>query len=179
MNTGWIQTHSGKQFFPGNPTPASIDIHDIAMSLSKQCRFAGHCMRFYSVAEHCVLMAQVAEPKHKLTALMHDASEAYLVDIPRPIKPMLTGYAALEDDIMQAIANKYKFSWPLPAKVKELDLGMLIDERKQNMAQMQDKVSDDAWGASGEGLGVRLQYWSPTDAFYQFLQAFLDYGGRP
>ena len=172
----WIQTHSGKKFYPLNPTLSSIDIHDIAAALSKQCRYAGHCRKFYSVAEHCVLMARVATPEHKLAALMHDASEAYLVDIPSPIKPLLIGYKEMESDVMAAIAIKYGFSWPLPPEVKEIDHRILADERSQNMLPMADADAAE-WGSELPPLGIALEYWNPEQGHKEFMTAFLLYGG--
>jgi sialic acid synthase SpsE len=82
-----------------------ITIEDIAHALSNQCRFSGHVERFYSVAQHSVLVASFS--KNKLAGLLHDASEAYLVDVPRPIKPEFPAYAEIEKNIMQVIAKKY------------------------------------------------------------------------
>ena len=172
----WIQTHSGKRFYPLNPTPSSIDINDIAAALSKQCRYAGHCLRFYSVAEHCVLMARAAKPAHQLAALMHDASEAYLVDIPSPLKPYLGGYKEMESDVMGVIAAKYDFSWPLPPEVKELDHRILADERSQNMSPMTDADSAE-WGSELPPLGIDLQYWTPERGHREFITSFRLYGG--
>ena len=77
---GWMQTLTGKKFYPLNPTLDSIDIIDIAGALSKMCRFGGHCNKFYSISEHCWHLSYKASPPNRLAALMHDASEAYLVD---------------------------------------------------------------------------------------------------
>lgn len=82
----WIQTFSGKKFFPLEPEKNEYDIHDIAHALSLKCRFGGHCQRFYSVAEHCVRVADIVAPESKLWALLHDAAEAYLPDVCQPIK---------------------------------------------------------------------------------------------
>src|SRR5690606_29748913 len=92
----WMQTFTGRRFWPLDPRPDEICIEDIAHALSMQCRYAGHCLSFYSVAEHSVLLSQhVAEPFRRW-ALLHDASEAYLVDVPRPIKGDLSNYRAVE-----------------------------------------------------------------------------------
>lgn len=176
ITDSWIQTFTGKRFMVKAPDPKSIVIEDIAIPLSRCCRYAGHCRRFYSVAEHCVLVAERASEKNKLTALMHDASEAYLVDIPRPIKPLLTNYYDLEDGIMRAIADKYGFEWPLPAEVKNLDNSILVDERDQNMAPMDCDAA--SWGAPFPKLGIELRFWHPGEALSAFLGAFHRYGGR-
>jgi len=172
---GWIQTYSGRAFFPARPDSDHVHINDIAASLSKQCRYAGHCLRFYSVAEHCCHLADVAPDEHKLTALMHDASEAYLVDIPRPIKPLLREYKTIESNLMAVIGSKYGFDWPLPAAVTELDQAIMSDERAQNMVHMD--VGAVTWGNALPALGITLQYWGPDKAEYEFLVRFQRLGG--
>jgi 5'-deoxynucleotidase YfbR-like HD superfamily hydrolase len=117
------------------PTQHMICIEDIAHSLSHQCRFNGHLPTFYSVAHHSILTAERVDPEHKLAALLHDASEAYLCDIPRPIKPHLTNYKEIEDKLMQVIAEKFGFGYPLHSDVKQADEYMLIWEWHDLMLQ--------------------------------------------
>lgn len=173
--SGYIQTFSGGKINPISPVPEDVNLDDIAAALSKMCRYAGHCSRFYSVAEHCVHIANLAPDELRLTALMHDASEAYLVDIPRPVKPFLPGYYELEDRLMRVIAYRLGFHWPLPAEVKYLDNSILSDEREQNMAPMEN---DEIWGDMLPALGVKLQFWTPAQAELEFHQAFHRYGGK-
>lgn len=108
-NSNSIQTYTGKMFNPFEPDPALIDIRDIAHALSHQCRFSGHVSRFYSVAQHCYLASLYAPKEFRLHALLHDASEAYVVDIPSPIKkhPDLWHYRRLEAGVMLAIADRF------------------------------------------------------------------------
>lgn len=169
-----MQTYTGLIFHPLDPDPNTISITDIASALSKLCRFGGHCERFYSVAEHCVHVARMS-PTNKLTALLHDASEAYLVDIPRPIKPQLTNYKAIEDNLMVAISKKFGTCHPLPKEIKDIDTAILSDERDQNMAHMD--VPSQLWGNMLPALGVKLDFWAPRDAFREFMSAFRSYGG--
>ena len=79
----WMQTHSGIQFWPLDPRPEDILIEDIAHALSNQCRFAGHCCFHYSVAQHSVLVSENVPAQDAMWGLLHDAGEAYLVDLPR------------------------------------------------------------------------------------------------
>ena len=173
---GWMQTYTGRAFWPLTPKSEHVKIVDIAHSLSMMCRYAGHCIRFYSVAEHCVHVAARAPDHLKLTALLHDASEAYVVDIPRPIKPFLPNYYEIENHLMEMISKKYGTSWPLPDEVKLLDNRILSDEREQNMMFMD--VYPSLWGNTQNALGIKLQYWTPEEAELQFLRAFKAYGGR-
>ena len=163
----WIQTAMGRQFWPMDPRPNEVFIDDIAHALSMLCRFGGHALRFYSVAEHCVLLSRVAEPKDKLWALLHDASEAYLVDVPRPIKPFLYGYDAAESKIMRAVEERFNLFFGMPDQVKRLDRAILTDERMQVMAP-----APVPWSTDGAPLGVKLQFWTPEVARYEFLTAF-------
>lgn len=123
-----IRTVSGIYVNIFEPTPEMIDIKDIAHSLAHQCRFGGHLPEFYSVAQHSILCSKMVDAENCLAALMHDASEAYLLDIPSPIKKRLTNYKELEDNLMTIIAKKYNFQWPLSNQVKEADYAMLVSE---------------------------------------------------
>src|SRR5438552_3035736 len=112
MKTDWIQTFTGKKFFPLEPNADDICIEDIAHSLSMQCRFNGHSKQFYSVAQHSVLIASWwfgDYPKLAKYALLHDASEAYLSDIPRPLKqlPEFEFYKKAEQLLQDLIYAKF------------------------------------------------------------------------
>jgi len=169
----WMQTYTGVEFYPVDPRPEDIALADVAGALSKICRYGGHSIRFYSVAEHSVLMARAAPPEHKLTALLHDASEAYLADIPRPVKPFLNNYKELEDRLMRVIAARFGIDWPLPAEVKRLDNAILHDEAIQAMTR-----APRPWGLIEPPLNIKINFWSPTEASYQFTKAFFEFGGR-
>lgn len=165
----FMQTYSGKKFWPMDPRAAEVDIQDIAHSLSLQCRYAGHCLRHYSVAEHSVLISRwLRQNGHDgaLHGLLHDATEAYLVDVPRPVKPFLVGYKEAEARVWDVVADSQGMSRVIPAMVHEADNRILADERAQNMAP-----TDDDWGLP-PGLGVTLQFWSPERAKAKFLAEY-------
>lgn len=126
----WIQTFTGVAFWPLDPRPSEIDIEDIAHALANQCRFSGHTRQFYSVAQHCVVMARVVPDHAKLWALLHDASEAYLVDLPRPIKQLMPGYRDAEDAVMRAVCERFGLAAGLPGEVREADVRMLATEAR-------------------------------------------------
>lgn len=164
----FIGTYSGRKFYPLDPNPADIDIVDIAHSLSMQCRYAGHCRRFYSVAEHSVLLAEWmlgVAPEHALWALLHDASEAYLVDVPRPLKHSMPDYLAAERQVMRAVCKRFSLPEAMPALVHEADQDIIADELA-NMEYMpwHDKHDDP--------LGVTLRYWGPSTAKEVFLDMY-------
>lgn len=117
-----IRTFSGRYLDVLNPSPESIDLIDIVHGLSHQCRFGGHTPIFYSVAQHSVLVCNAEIPAElKLQALMHDASEAYLGDLPTPIKRLLPRYTKIEDNLMRVIAQKFGFDWPMHPTVNTID----------------------------------------------------------
>jgi hypothetical protein len=170
----WIQTVTGKQFWPLDPRPEEVDIRDIASALSKLCRYGGQCLRFYSVAEHCVHVAAHAPDELKLTALLHDASEAYLSDVIRPIKSHLANYLDIEAGLERVIAKRFGLTWPWAPEVKRLDTAILADELDQVMAP-----PPVAWSQTTEpALGVVLPCWTPFRAEIEFIEAFHRYGGK-
>jgi hypothetical protein len=117
-----IRTYSGKYVNPFNIREEDICIEDIAHALSLLCRFGGHCKKFYSVAEHSLLVSEILMGgEFAFEGLMHDASEAYLVDMPSPIKELMPQYREIEHNLMLVIAKKYGFNWPVSQKVKTAD----------------------------------------------------------
>lgn len=168
----WMQTATGRQFWPLDPRVDEIFIDDIAHSLGMACRYAGHCLQFYSVAEHCVLMTRWLESNgyswdEQLTALLHDAPEAYLVDVPRPVKPFLSEYKAIENRLWIMLAGKFGVSPNMPSIVKFADEAILADEQAQNMAPC---VAP--WNLEHGPLGVTLQFWQPARAKAEYLSEF-------
>jgi len=165
----WMQTFTGRRFWPIDPRPEEIYIEDIAHALGMACRYAGHCLRFYSVAEHSVWVSRNVPKQYRLWGLLHDASEAYIVDVPRPLKPSLTDYRVFEDRVMRAVALRFGLlpHSTMPAEVKEADNRILVDEKDQNMAPGL------TWYAIGDQpLGVELEFWSPAEAERRFLAEF-------
>ena len=163
----WIQTYSGKKFEPLAPALADIDIADIAHALSQLCRFNGHCRVFYSVAEHCVRASQIVAPELKLWALLHDAAEAYLADLPRPLKHQLAEYQAHEDRLLRSIAQRFELAWPIPAAVFEADDRMLATEARDLMAP-----PPAPWGLTALPLDDKIVPWTSLEAERAYLGAF-------
>ncbi len=132
--TDWIQTYTGRKFHPLDPAMTDFDLRDIAHSLSLLCRFNGHCLRFYSVAEHSVRVSRILPDDLKLWGLLHDAGEAYLTDLPRPVKGQMPGFRDMEDKILERVAQAYGLSWPMPGPVKAADNTLLATEARDLMA---------------------------------------------
>lgn len=152
-----------------DPRADEVFIEDIAHALSMQCRYAGHCLDFYSVAEHCVLLSERVQGYNALWALLHDASEAYLVDVPRPVKPFLTGYKPAEEAVMRAVCERFGLPTGMPSEVHWADNAILRDELNQNMA-----TPPEEWNIPDKALGVTLQFWTPRAAKTAFMQRFAD-----
>jgi len=134
---GWIKTFTGRFVQPLALTVADIDIMDIAHSLSRVCRFGGHCSGVLNVAAHSVrvfhryqMLNPNATKQDMLTALLHDASEAYLGDIPRPLKihPEFRFYREAEQRAEAVIAAKFDLIYPMPQSVKQTDDDELLNE---------------------------------------------------
>jgi 5'-deoxynucleotidase YfbR-like HD superfamily hydrolase len=178
----WIQTYSGRQFFPLNPNPADIAVEDIAHSLSHLCRFAGHCRVFYSVAEHSVRVSQLAERfAHEsvrwyiaLWGLLHDASEAYLIDLPRPLKrseEIGPGYRNAETRLMEAVCRRFDLRPQEPLEVKSADQILLMTERRDLLGQPPSLWQEDKCEHISP-LPEKIEPWSSRDARDVFLTRF-------
>ena len=129
----WIQTYTGQKFWPIDPREGEIVIEDIAHSLSLQCRFNGHINNFYSVAQHCLHVSQLSNSENALWGLLHDASEAYLCDLPSPLKhfsTMGTEYRKIESKLMVFICLRFGLSITEPEDVRSADQMMLYWERR-------------------------------------------------
>lgn len=162
----FIQTYTGRKFFPMQPCAEDVNIHDIAHALSNLCRYAGHCEYFYSVAQHSYFVSFEVPKEHALTALMHDATEAYCVDVPRPLKKYLTNYAEIEHGIWQAVATRYGLPIIMPECVHWADNAVLLAEKEQIMKESAP------WSISGDPARILIQKWTPQFAEEMFLQRF-------
>jgi hypothetical protein len=160
----WLQTYTGKRFDPLNPDPALIDIDDIAHALSNICRFGGHSSRFYSVAEHSVLVAEALwDLRHDadlaLAGLLHDAAEAYLGDIPRPLKyrPEFAFYRKAEAVLEALICSRFALSSAWHPEIKRIDNAILADEARAFMGN-----PGPSWGLTESGLGLAFDNTGPS-----------------
>lgn len=133
----WIQTFTGRQFWPLEPRAEEVVLEDVAHHLANICRFTGACRSFYSVAQHSVLVSHLAPPgEDPLWGLLHDASEAYLIDVARPVKrsAAMQGYRDAEARMMAVICERFGLPATEPAWVKDADNRLLATERRDLMA---------------------------------------------
>jgi 5'-deoxynucleotidase YfbR-like HD superfamily hydrolase len=129
----WILTHSGRQFDLLNPTAAMISPRDIAHSLANLCRFNGHTREHYSVAQHSLIVCDLVPTKYQLSALIHDATEAYLGDMTRPLKALMPEFREAEQRVWHAVCDRFNIEPILPESVIRADLVALATERRDLM----------------------------------------------
>lgn len=169
----WFTTFTGKRFYPLDPRPEDVCIEDIAHHLSMITRYNGALARFYSVAQHSVFVAQeVNSMNHRgMVGLTHDATEAYVGDMIRPLKYAIKRYRSIEDNVWRkAIAPKFELPMVLPAYIKKIDTIMLATERRDllpvfntDYARVRERV---------EPFDFRIDPLLPSDAERQFLEAY-------
>ena len=140
MATGpQIMLQSGAWFDILDPGSCAFTIEDIAHGLAHTCRYAGQCQDFYSVAEHSIHVSTMCE-EAKLEALLHDAAEAFIGDVTRPLKQLLPDYKRIEKAVEKAVFERFNLRTPLPVEIKEADLRVLAAEQAQIMAPEHQRV---------------------------------------
>jgi len=180
VKPGHIETYSGLYVDPLDLAPADVRLEDIAQALSNTCRYTGHCKRFYSVAEHSVRVAnRVADLGGDFTAerfaLLHDASEAYLLDLPRPVKQQMPTYLDAEEQAQRAICAALLGGELLSEKsrklIKQADNDLLVTEARVLMPS-----HGAGWGVPGEVIRFDRPGWEPLEAEAAFVGRALDLG---
>lgn len=173
-------TPTVQKFYFLNPRQEDIKAYDIAHALSLQCRFGGHCADFYSVAEHSVIVAEEVEkfdsrPVTLMGALLHDAEEAYLPDIPRPIKRLMPEVQKIYKRLNKAIVRRFRLeeaNWEL---IKNVDRRLCITEAKVLGLWHEDWESTAQYGPD---IIRDLHMWNNTDAKTLFLYNFTELSDR-
>ena len=187
--TDWIITYTGKKFYPLEPDPRALDIADIAHALSNICRYTGHTLRFYSVAEHSVRLARFFKHENRETqrcALLHDASEAYLSDLPRPLKnrPEFLFYRDAEERLQNMICMAFGVPTKLPPMVAKADNDIVGDEARALLLPDAQPEWDLPIGISDivtspNDFGGHKEFgWKPYEAEERFMWVFDDLWGR-
>jgi 5'-deoxynucleotidase YfbR-like HD superfamily hydrolase len=164
-----LATFSGRYLSFTNPKPEDIHIEDIAHALSNTCRFGGHTSRFYSVAQHCAIASRIVPVGFGLEALLHDAAEAYLGDVPTPLKQFLPELRRIEACIMHRISEKFNIPAVTSPEVKKIDRILLATERRDLLSE-QELPWTILEGV--EPLQGVINPLSPCSAKYQFLERY-------
>lgn len=170
----YIETYSGIKFDFLEPTPEQISIVDIAHSLGMQCRYTGHCNRFYSIAEHSLLVSDLCPDEYKLYGLLHDSSEAYLTDVASPVKPFLQNYKMMECKVMNAIVEKYDLSDHFPEEVHLADMRALQIEIRQLMHSRGEGWSINKVLTDEPPKVPPVKCYTPAEATMKFLERFYE-----
>jgi 5'-deoxynucleotidase YfbR-like HD superfamily hydrolase len=176
----YIATYTGKQFFLLNPRIQDIDIIDIAHALSLSCRWTGHCKFHYSVAQHSYYCSLLGPEDEALERLLHDASEAYISDLNRPLKHYTdagVAYRKVEKPLQDLIYEAFGARVNEPPSVKIADNLMLYAEKAQIMGY---KFSEaEIWSPGETQAPIKIERWSPEFAEGMFLRRFDElYKGR-
>lgn len=163
----FIQSYSGRSIDFLDPKVEQIDIDDIAHALSLLCRFGGHCRQFYSVAQHSVIASWNVKQKFALEALLHDSTEAFLVDMPRPIKQVLKGYRDIEKGLDKVIREKFNLPEEMTKAVHLVDNQMLATEKRDLM-----KISERPWSELPDPFSFEIKPWSSKRSYKEFLERY-------
>ncbi len=164
-----IQLVSGKYFDLLNPHRSEITITDIAHALSNICRYTGHCRRFYSVAQHSVLVSRIVPPPVAMQGLLHDMSEAILGDVSAPLKSLLPDYKRLEAAVDAALFDRFQLPNFLDPTVKHADYVALATERRDLMYK-----SPEQWSTlvNIEPISARIAPLHPEEAYVLFMDRY-------
>lgn len=166
-----ILTFLGKSFDLVSPDPDQIDPRDIAHALANACRFGGHTRKFYSVAQHSCIVADLVPEPYKLAALLHDATEAYCGDMVRPLKEIMPQYRAIERGIWEAICRRFWLNPVLPVYVLDADMIALATERRDLMP-----ATNTAWLCleGVEPMSKVIRPWDQARARDEYFQRLMD-----
>lgn len=172
----WIQCSTGTPFYPLDPREEEIFIEDIARGLSQQCRFTGQTNRFYSIAQHSIAVSYIVPPGLALRGLLHDASEAYLCDIARPLKrlPYMEEYRRVERNLQDTIYRRYKIAGPDSPELHDADARALGAEALELMSPL-TRPEEWAWATGiASSLSIFREYMPPDVALVKFLNRFAE-----
>lgn len=172
MNTrkgDWMCTFSDVRYWPADPRAEEVKIGDIAHALSMLCRYTGHCNKFYSVAEHSVLVSQVVPSEFALIGLLHDAPEAYINDINKPLKSSLPDYNKIERLNWWVIAERFNLPKIIPDVVHLADMSVMLAE-----AYVLMPPSARCWNLDAEPADVSIFALPPEDAKAAFVSRYFE-----
>jgi uncharacterized protein len=155
------------------PELHKFEIDVIAHALSNICRYTGHSRKFYSVAEHSVIVSRLVPAKYALEGLLHDASEAYTGDVSSPLKALLPGYRKIEDRVQEAISVYFGLRFPFPEEVHLADKQAYRAERETVASNGVDSLwyTDERYKTNRDCMPYGL---TPKNAKQAFLNRFYE-----
>lgn len=173
MPGNYILTNKGRYFDLTRPEDHPYDIEEAAHALSHICRYTGHCEKFYSVAQHSVLVSRVLPIAYKGAGLLHDLSEAYYSDVASPLKHIIGRvYKPLELRCERSVALVFGIPFPHPEIVKTADLRMLMTEVRDNLVKPLALQSVDVKWPDYEPYDFTIKPWTPKRAKREFLETY-------
>lgn len=184
MGEHWIRTAHGNRFAFDDPAQRTYDIDEIAVALSRLCRFGGHlkpeCQHAYSVAQHSVFLSQLVSPEHAFAALLHDAHEAFVGDMPRPLKEFMRAhtdaYDLLEALIATELSAAFGLAWPPPPAVLEADTRLCKAEARYQMTGGDEGMSPGVGAFTDAELAAADVCFedlvTPTGSTFRFMRRF-------
>lgn len=168
-STAYVSTYLGHRFHLAAPHIDDVHIEDIAHGLAFQCRFNGQTQAFYSVAQHSLLVAGLVPARLRLAALLHDAAEAYLGDMVKPLKALFPEFSMLEARVMAVIGERFGVAGFADPAIKRADLVALATEKRDLMPH-----SCEPWAALAgvSPVPTRIRPLAPDEAQAAFLERF-------
>jgi uncharacterized protein len=169
ITTPYVSTYLGNRFYPLEPRIDEVAIEDIAHGLAYQCRFNGQTCAFYSIAQHSLVVSKLVPEQLRFAALMHDAAEAYLGDMVKPLKVLLPQFAQIEEQVGCIIARTFGIDFSDYAPIKRADLIALATEKRDLMPH-----STERWAYLDDirPLPEPIRPMDPAAAKLAFLSAF-------
>lgn len=173
----YVGTYSGRKFWPTDPRADEVELIDLAHHLSMKCRYGGAARRFYSVAEHSVIVSQYVPEAFAREALLHDAAEAYVGDMVRPLKglPEMRAFGEIEDRIYPVIMERFGVVSTAASRdaIAEIDNRIMADEVPALMTDVRIYRT-----GTLVPLGATIAALDPSAARSVFLRQFMDlFGG--
>lgn len=169
-----ICLQNGGWFDFANPESSSYTVEDIARGLARESRFNGHGSDFYSVAQHSVIVSTIVPEHLAMAALLHDASEAFMKDFPKPLKNLLPGYVEIEQRVEAAIFKKFGLEFPMDKEIKIADIICFVTERRD----LQPLAPFDKIYKNVTPLEQKIVAQSPKQAYNGFMKRYKQLGGK-
>ena len=173
----WIETFTGGRFDFINPSMDSIKAADVAHALGNVCRFSGHVKQFYSVAEHSVHVSRMLSGNAAMVGLLHDGSEAYMADVPMPLKRLLPAYEVIEAEVQGQVYRQLGGFAPDVDQLRMVHVADMTALKTEANALLVGRGETWIHDIDGDIGAFEPKCWSPKDAAYEWLSLWLSING--